>query len=358
MDNICYIQYRFDIPFFENCVRMMDNTVGLVIYDYSSLSQNEKDTLEKETNIVLYKNIAETAYRYSQYIIPQQSIIKQTLLVEIIYDLLEHGKTIQCFKRITNEDELGRILSKYGERFLYFPQIYKSNYEISIDCPVIYICSDHTESRKTDIQIRLNTEFKKNGAVVSNISYDEWTELLEYHKIPWEVLNPEIRIEEKNSILKRFIEHIVSADVPDVIIFNMPGNMIPFDKDVANTSSLANYFSSIIKPDYVIFSLMSLDYKQINHQINYVNCLMKKEIDEVILTDDSINLYKYNEEQLINVIKFNKIYVNKNYKEILDKKISDYNIYLYHADGWEERTFNNFFAKFAVNKNEGFSIIE
>ncbi len=357
MDNICYIQYRFDIPFFENCVRVMDKTVGLVVYDYSSLSPEEKDIIEKDTNIKLYKDVAETAYRYSKYIIPQQSIIKQKLLVDIICDLLEHGRNVQCFKRITDEGQLQRMLDEYGERFSYVPKIYKSNYEISTSCPVIYICSDHTESRKTDVQMRLNIEFRKNGAAVSNISCDEWTELLGYHKIPEEVLDSEIGVEKKNSIFRQFIEQIISVDAPDVIILNIPGNMIPFDKDVPNTSSLANYFASSLKPDYVIFCMMSLDYRQMNHQINYVNCLMKKEVDDVILTDHSINIYRYDEEHIVDVIRLNKNYINKNYKEIIDKKILNCKTYLYHTDDWQEQIFNEFFDKFAVNKEEGFLII-
>ena len=203
----------------------------------------------------------------------------------------------------------------------------------------------------------MNIEFRKNGAAVSNISCDEWTELLGYHKIPEEVLDSEIGVEKKNSIFRQFIEQIISVDAPDVIILNIPGNMIPFDKDVPNTSSLANYFASSLKPDYVIFCMMSLDYRQMNHQINYVNCLMKKEVDDVILTDHSINIYRYDEEHIVDVIRLNKNYINKNYKEIIDKKILNCKTYLYHTDDWQEQIFNEFFDKFAVNKEEGFLII-
>ena len=75
MNDLCYIQYRFDIPYFSECVRTADKEVGLVIYDYQTFSQLEKDILNKETNVSLYINVAETSYRYKKYIQNYRRII-------------------------------------------------------------------------------------------------------------------------------------------------------------------------------------------------------------------------------------------------------------------------------------------
>ena len=357
MDSICYVQYYFDLSFFENCVQMMNKSVGLVIYDYTSLSEDEKNILERETNIRLYKDIGETAYKYTQYVVPQQSNLRQKFLIEIIRDLLEHGKRVQCYKRIFNEEELTRIMDMYGEKFLYVPQIYKSNFEISISCPVIYICSDHIESRKTDIQVKLSQEFKENGAKVSNISYDEWTDLLEYHRIPSDIFNLKDDMDKKNHLFKHFVENIMSTDNPDVMIVNIPGNMIPFDKELPNTSWVANYFSSVLKPDFIILGLMSLNYKEISKQVECVKCLLKKEVDNVILTDHSVNIYRYDEEKVVDSIKLNLNYVNSKFEEIVANRMIDSDIYSYHSNSWQKKIFEKFFAKFAVTRSKDFSVI-
>lgn len=357
MDSICYVQYYFDLSFFEYCVQMMNKPVGLVIYDYLSLSEDEKNILERETNIRLYRNINETEYKYTQYVVPQQSNLHQEILIEIICDLLEHGKSVQCYKRIFNDEELTKIMYMYGEKFLYVPQIYKSNFEISINCPVIYICSDHTDSRKTDIQMKLSQEFQKNGAIVSNISYDEWTDLLQYHRIPQDIFNFEDDIDKKNHLFKQFVENVISTDNPDVVIVNIPGNMIPFDKELPNTSWVANYFSSVLKPDFIILGLMSLEYKEISSQVEYVKYLMKKRVDNVILTDHSVNIYRYDDEKVVDSIKLNINYVNSKFEEIVDNIMIDCDVYSYHSNSWQEKIFEKFFAKFAVTRSKDFSVI-
>ena len=81
-------------------------------------------------------------------------------------------------------------------------------------------------------------------------------------------------------------------DHPDVILINVPGNLLSFDNNVPNTSNIASFLVKILRPDYLIFSMMSLDYNEISRQINYVSHLMMKEIDAVILTDHSVNVYK------------------------------------------------------------------
>ena len=134
--------------------------------------------------------------------------------------------------------------------------------------------------------------------------------------------------------------------------------MVPFDNGIPSTSWLASYFSSLLKPDYAIYSIMSLNNNKLKQQIDYVGKLINKDIDETIMTNHAINTYKYNDESVISVIKMNEDYVVKNYEAMISINELKCPTYLYHSDDWQRQIFNNFFKKFASNRNEKFLIIQ
>lgn len=353
----CYVQYTFDLNYLEKMVSEKKEPVGLIVYDLYILEKEQINKIEENEYLFLYNSIEATQYNFDEYIFTQNANLNQKLLVEIIQNVLVNKKKVSCYKEIKDNEKIKYFLDNYKELFEYnyINNVISESFS-KIKTPVIYICSEYDINAKSEVQLDLNKMFIKMGAKVANLAYNEWTDYCGYFHIPQELLNVKINNYERIINLKKLIEHIEQEMNPDVFIVNLPGGIMGFENQHLDYTFINNLIR-IAPPDYIIMTLMCLDDYNIKDLITYVDKVLMKNIDVVIFSDESINLFKYDEEKIIDMIRLNKSITSPSYEKKSNILREDVQCYQINQGNWVENIFDDFCEKFSKKKSTNFEII-
>ncbi len=123
----------------------------------------------------------------------------------------------------------------------------------SIPVPIVALMGCWENTDKFLITLKLVKEFEERGFNVLTIGAGAVSELLEFHKFPWEIVQSKISETEKVYALNEFICKLVYQKKPDVVIFDIPGPIQGINWDYPGEFGIIPYMvSQAITIDYLI----------------------------------------------------------------------------------------------------------
>ncbi len=209
--------------------------------------------------------IVESSHKFDihEYILPR------------IVSAIEKKKNIISLIKFSSEDS-EFIKQKCTEYGVYFKEFYNDSiiYDSTdigtinklvlpeINVPIILVSGVSERCNKFEIQLSLREKLQKYGYKVSQIGSRRYCEFLGFHSFPYFMLSNKFLEHEKVQLLRKYISNIEQKEKPDVIIFGLPGGIIPLADYYVNCYSIlaCEVFNSFI-PDATVLSLLFENYK-------------------------------------------------------------------------------------------------
>ncbi len=216
-----------------------------------------------------------------------------------IITAIEKGKNIISLINIDSED-CALINQKCMEHDVYFKCFYNDSniYDTTdvgivsrsalpeINTPIIFVSGVSERCNKFEIQLSLREKLQKYGYKVSQIGSRRYCEFLGFHSFPYFMLSNKFLEHQKVQLLRKYICDIESKEKPDVIIFGLPGGIVPLtDYYVNNYSILAYEVLNAFIPDV---SVLSVIYENYNSDFYY--SIDKTILDRYGVKTDCFNL--------------------------------------------------------------------
>lgn len=317
-----------------------DTIVALAFkYDVSIFSYSPMyKRIYADNDVKLYSSIEDAINENVVFIIPAkypENHIDE--VISIIYKILNANKYVWSFSIIPNKYVIP--LKKYDKFNYCVPNIgledLKGKFETQ--APIIYICGNNVNTSKNIINLLLTDKFEKFGTKVVNLSNNEYSSLLGQTNYPADVLNVNISLDERKSMLIDFLLDYDLREKPDLYIMTIPH----YESLASDKYGIPDIFRLIDAPEYLIFCLMCHNYtdEEIEKLVNFG--INGKNVDYFFLSDNTLNLTRANEESeyeliiepnnvsryIVDHMRLNSKLENKisaNYSEFIDCVFQDF----------------------------------
>jgi peptide maturation system protein (TIGR04066 family) len=145
-----------------------------------------------------------------------------------------------------------------------------NNHEfLNIDVPVISVFGLGENCEKWDVQLELCDFFNKKGYKVSLISNNPLLQLFGGSVFPPIIDSTEYTFEQQVKSINSFIKNVELRERPDLIIIDVPGAILKYNRYIPNGYGYAPFLiSNAVVPDLSIISL-------------YCGCYDKEHIEEI-----------------------------------------------------------------------------
>jgi len=250
--------------------------VGMIVDDMSSISYEDVDLVINNTGNKL----------------ADQSIIK------CIEKFLSKGKHVYCLKSI--EDKNIKRFETYKKFHYfrcseYFDRIETQNYQIST--PTVCISGIMPDINKFDVFLSVSKRLESKGLKLSYIVGKEYAQFLGMHRIPQYIIDEKYRLRDNINIFRNYISYIELVEKPDILIVELPGGILPYDKNIDN------YFGAL---HMVAYSAIRFNYNILCLPLDYYD---KKNFDTMR------NIFKYRfGNEISNFVISNKYYDAETYE--------------------------------------------
>jgi peptide maturation system protein (TIGR04066 family) len=226
-----------------------------------------------------------------------------------------------CFAPDKSEDQeaISNILAEAKQLGLLNMPEHENNprfagldYCMVLNSPVSLIVGHGPSTAKFETQLGLRKELFNRGFKISQIGSRPYCELFGFHSFPSFMLNDRLSETEKVISFNHFIKRIEEIEKPDLIIIGIPGGIMPIVNKVHNNYGILHVeVASALEPDNIIYNLYSNYYtsEYYNRSVEFIfNRLNKTMPACFIVTNQWVDYGKLDEQDIFNVVTFNKMY--------------------------------------------------